>query len=60
MMFLCGVFKKLSIHMMKNDVDREKVSLFQQHRQTTAAKLSQVQNVGKHTKKTPHQTRCII
>lgn len=46
--------------MMKNDVDREKVSLFQQHRQTTAAKLSQVQNVGKHTKKTPHQTRCII
>lgn len=31
-MLLCGVFKKLSTHMMKNDVDREKVILFQQHR----------------------------
>lgn len=35
---------------MKNDADREKLTLFQQQRQTTAAKLPPVQKIGKNPK----------
>lgn len=49
-MLLCEVLKKFSTHTMKNDADREKLTLFQQQRQTTAAKLPQVQKIGKNPK----------
>lgn len=40
----CSVLKKFSISMMKNGIDRERLSPFQQNRETITAKLPQAKN----------------